>query len=146
MSIKIKQTKLMGKADQKKKTQPKKTQAQQTAQQAPSVAKKVEVVEPKKSKKGLWITLGVLAVIALITPKPRLITYEAKGHVTQSIYWPGFLFIEGKLFDSTLSVDEQQDGRVLYICDKQNQTIGCQKFKLVQEHNMIETISYYFSH
>jgi hypothetical protein len=146
MSIKIKQTKLMGKADQKKKSQPKKAAPKQAPVQQQASAPTLQVTETKKPKMGLWVTLAVVAVVALITPKPRLITYEAKGHVTQSIYWPGFLFIEGKLFDSTLSVDEQQNGKVLYICDKQNQSIGCQKFKLVQEHNLIETISYYFSH
>lgn len=148
MSIKIKRQSLMGDSANKKKVKQKVTQkqtAQQSAQAAQAAQQKIATKPKATPKKSLWLSLAFIAFIALIIPKPQLISYQKLNVVGTSIYWPGFLGLPATIFDSDLSLSGEIEQGKIFLCDNINQNVGCHKYQVVKQEGFISVILSLFS-
>lgn len=124
----------------------KKKKAKQSAQIKPVQAKStsqqsVKVDTPvKKSHKTLWMFLGLCALIALVFPKPQLLTYKKLNTVATSIYWPGLLGVEAMLFDSDLELAGEIEQGKIFLCAPNNPNVGCQKYQIVNHEGFFAVI------
>lgn len=144
MSIKIKRQKLIDPTKQnKKRKSPSATKPQNAAQVQPK-KEQITTVE-KKSSHAKYFLLGFIVLAGLIIPKPNLIKYQKLGVVTESIYWPGFIGIEAKLFDSNLTVSGDIDSGALYFCDQLNTEIGCQKYHIIEQKGLFGALQHLVS-
>ncbi|MDB2356059.1 hypothetical protein N9V89_02390 [Pseudoalteromonas sp.] len=135
MSNKIKKQSLLGKTPQRNKTQKssaKKTTAA-TAQSTANTANNESADENKPKSRKLIITLIVIVLGFLITPKPQLITYQKLGLVTQSVYWPGLFGYGANLFDSSLQPRADLERNTIYLCQDLKQPATCQKYRVTEK-------------
>lgn len=112
---------------------------QQLAQQA------AQAEQPKKFNTKRWGTAAVLLIIAILFPKPQLITYEKLGMVAESVYWPGLPGLNPVLFDSNLHPRPALARNTLYLCVEENNPDSCQRYQIVAKKGffaaMIKLIS-----
>lgn len=114
-------------------------QQQKIAQQQAAQATQQEI--PQKPSFKRWITLGVLIIVAILFPKPQLITYEKLGMVATSVYWSGLPGVEPVLFDSALHPRSALDRNTLYLCIDKNDPNTCQKYQIVKKEGVISAIT-----
>ncbi|OHU86768.1 MULTISPECIES: hypothetical protein [Pseudoalteromonas] len=97
---------------------------------------------PPSSRKSptKWIVLGVIMLIALVFPKPKLITYEKLGLVSQSVYWGGLPGIDPVLFDSNLHPRPALERDTLYLCADLNNPDSCQKYQIIEQNGFISAL------
>ncbi|KZN62746.1 hypothetical protein N473_19160 [Pseudoalteromonas luteoviolacea CPMOR-1] len=96
---------------------------------------------PKKSLTPL-IIIGVIALIAILFPKPQLITYQKLNMVTQSVYWPGLPGIKPILFDSILQPIKASERSTLYLCQDVSKPSTCQKYAILENHGFIAALKH----
>jgi hypothetical protein len=102
--------------------------------------------EDKRSKKGLLITIAIIMLGILITPKPTLLSYKKLGLVSESIYWPGVFGYGSTLFDSNLYPKLDSRGKSLYLCANKEQPKSCQKYLIVEDKGIVGAFTYHFKH
>ncbi|MFY8325471.1 hypothetical protein [Pseudoalteromonas sp. ZZD1] len=145
MSNKIKKQSLLGKAPQRKKTQPstnKRNAAINTTNTTIENSNSTNTTTQSKPKsRVLIITLVILLLIFLITPKPQLITYQKLGLVTQSVYWPGLFGYGANLFDSSLKPRADLERNTLYLCQNLKQPATCQKYRVTETKGFFAAMS-----
>ncbi len=144
MTNKIKKQSLLGKTPQRKKTQP-----VSNKRKAPTTTPKTAAeqsnsanttVQAKPKSRTLMITLAILLLGFLITPKPQLITYQKLGLVTQSVYWPGIFGYGANLFDSSLEPRADLERNTLYLCQNLKQPDSCQKYRITEQKGVFSAI------
>ncbi|CAM4254370.1 hypothetical protein BIW53_13725 [Pseudoalteromonas byunsanensis] len=100
-----------------------------------------QISQPKARKSPTkWIVLGVIMLIVLLFPKPKLITYEKLGLVSQSVYWGGLPGIDPVLFDSHLHPRPALDRDTLYLCADLNNPDSCQKYQIIEQNGFISAL------
>ncbi len=97
-----------------------------------------------KPKKGLLITLAIIAVIIIAFPKPTLLTYKKLGMVSKSIYWPGVFGYGATLVDSHLHPKFDDKRKSLYLCSDLQNPQSCQKYQVIADDGLISAIKSYF--
>ncbi|MCF6438254.1 hypothetical protein L1077_02275 [Pseudoalteromonas luteoviolacea] len=97
--------------------------------------------EPPKKLTTL-ITIGVIALIAILCPKPKLITYKKLNMVTQSVYWPGLPGVEPILFDSILQPIKASERSTLYLCQDVSKPDTCQKYAIIETQGFIAAMKH----
>ncbi|KZN54164.1 hypothetical protein [Pseudoalteromonas luteoviolacea] len=105
----------------------------------------VETEPPKKNLTTL-ITIGVIALIAILFPKPKLITYKKLNMVTQSVYWPGLPGVEPILFDSILQPIKASERSTLYLCQDVSKPDTCQKYAIIETQGFIAAMKHLAFH
>ena len=150
MSIKIKRQSLMGDSTSKKKVKKREAPKSRVQPQSPSTspsqtAKSSASSANNKPKKGLWFTIAFFALLAIVIPKPKMISYQKLNVVGTSIYWSGFLGIPATILDSDLTLAGEIEQGKIYLCDDINQNVGCQKYQIVKEEGFISVISHLIS-
>ena len=147
MSKTPKKQSLLGKTPARKKTiQKNKTQAtsqRQAQTNQHNIDAALNSQEPK-AKKGLLITLAIIAVIIVAFPKPTLLTYKKLGMVSESIYWPGVFGYGATLIDSNLHPKFDDKRKSLYLCRDLQNPQSCQKYQVIADDGLISAIKSYF--
>ncbi|KTF16302.1 hypothetical protein [Pseudoalteromonas sp. H105] len=135
MSNKIKKQSLLGKTPQRKKTTQSSTKktAPVSAHNVAGTGSDINAQDTKPKSRTLIITLVVLVLGFLITPKPQLITYQKLGLVTQSVYWPGIFGYGANLFDSSLQPRADLERNTIYLCQDLTQPATCQKYRVTEK-------------
>ncbi|WP_111977821.1 hypothetical protein [Algibacillus agarilyticus] len=111
-------------------------QAAEAAQNAPPVVEK----KPATPKQMLSIG-GFILFLLIIVPYPKLIKYEKLKIVTESIYIPSFLGLtKGKILDSNGTVNIDNGGEWLYICNTIQTKQNCQRYLLVEKKGIFSVI------
>ncbi|BED89812.1 MULTISPECIES: hypothetical protein [unclassified Pseudoalteromonas] len=145
MSNNTKKQSLLGKTPQKRKAPVKKPRNRpQTAPQPstkPTTSTPAEL--PVKSKKWLLITLAVIFAVAIIFPKPTLLTYKKLGLVSESIYWPGVFGHGRTLLDSNLHPQLDEKRNALYLCADLKAPQSCQKYQLIKNNGFFAALTSY---
>ena len=114
---------------------------QQNVAMAQAQLAQTQLNNPRKQK-GIkrWITLGTIALLIIVFPKPQLITYEKLGVVATSVYWSALPGLDPVIFDSSLHPRPALDRNTLYLCvDKQNPDT-CQKYQIIKKEGFISAI------
>lgn len=131
-----------------KKNTPQKSRKKIPAQRPAQIKQNSAAVDLKdqqsKSKKGLLITLAVIAIIILAIPKPTLLTYKKLDMMSQSVYWPGLFGYGAMLLDSNLHPKLDSDRNTLYLCADMHKVQSCQKYQVVADHGVFSAIGSYF--
>jgi len=135
MSNKIKKQSLLGKTPQRNKTQKTSTKRSNpvTSHNTANTANDLSTDENKPKSRKLIISIIVIVLGFLITPKPQLITYQKLGLVTQSVYWPGLLGYGANLFDSSLQPRADLERNTIYLCQDLKQPATCQKYRITEK-------------
>ena len=145
MSNNTKKQSLLGKTPQKRKTPVKKPRNRpQTASQSSANPTSTPADQPVKSKKGLLITLAIIFAVAIIFPKPTLLTYKKLGMVSESIYWPGVFGKGAMLIDSNLHPQLDSKRKSLYLCSDLQKPQSCQKYQVIADNGLFAAIGSYF--
>lgn len=145
MSNNTKKQSLLGKTPQKRNAPSKKPQTRvNTAQPATAKTASTKNEVPTKSKKGLFLTLGIIFIVALAFPKPTLLTYKKLGMVSESVYWSGIFGYGTTLFDSHLHPQLDEKRNALYLCADLANPQSCQKYQLIKNNGFISAIASYF--
>ncbi|MBD1582534.1 hypothetical protein [Pseudoalteromonas sp. S16_S37] len=134
---------LLGQVQGKHKARIKRTPHQGNLTIEKSAPQNAEVVaQPANEKKpiGKWVALAVFTLVAFIFPKPKLITYEKLGLVSQSVYWDGLPGIDPVLFDSNLHPRPALERNTLYLCVDQNNPNTCQKYQILEQAGFISAL------
>ncbi|KZN45607.1 hypothetical protein [Pseudoalteromonas luteoviolacea] len=116
----------------KQRLSPQQKMRQQALQQQAATAE-----APTKQGAKKLIFIGILAVIAILIPKPQLITYKKLGLVAQSVYWPGLPGLKPVLFDSVLQPIPALDRDTLYLCQDVSSPDTCQKYAIIKKEGFI---------
>ena len=148
MSNQSKKQSLLGQIQPQKKKRPsnqkKKRPSPQQQRAALAQAQAQQSVSEKPKGIKRWITLGIIALIFIVFPKPQLITYEKVGVVATSVYWSGLPGVAPIIFDSSLHPRPALDRNTLYLCvDKQNPDT-CQKYQIIKKEGFISAIKKLF--
>ncbi|AOT09258.1 hypothetical protein [Pseudoalteromonas luteoviolacea] len=98
--------------------------------------------EPPKKSLTTLIIVGVVALIAILFPKPQLITYQKLNMVTQSVYWPGLPGVKPVLFDSILQPIKASERNTLYLCQDVSKPATCQKYAILETHGFIAAVKH----
>ncbi|CAH9064766.1 hypothetical protein PSECIP111854_03532 [Pseudoalteromonas sp. CIP111854] len=124
---------LLGKVQGKHKARIKKTpdKGNPTVEKAALTADNQPTADKKSN--GKWLALAIFALLILIFPKPKLITYEKLGLVSQSVYWDGLPGINPVLFDSHLHPRPALERNTLYLCANLNDPNTCQRYKILEQ-------------
>ncbi|MCK8132977.1 hypothetical protein [Pseudoalteromonas sp. 2CM28B] len=144
MSNNTKKQSLLGKTPQKRKTPVKKPRNRpQTAPQSSANPTSTPAEQPVKSKKGLLITLAIIFAVAIIFPKPTLLTYKKLGLVSESIYWSGVFGYGRTLLDSNLHPQLDEKRNALYLCADMKAPQSCQKYQLIKNNGFFAALASY---
>ncbi|WP_024593575.1 MULTISPECIES: hypothetical protein [unclassified Pseudoalteromonas] len=138
---------LLGKAPARKKTAQKRKPQRSTQRPSPSElnsSAKNDISQKTTQKKGLFISLAVVAVIILAFPKPTLLTYKKLGMVSESVYWPGFFGKGANLIDSNLHPTYDSSRESLYLCSDLQKPQSCQKYQVIADNGLFSAIGSYF--
>ncbi|OCQ19967.1 hypothetical protein A7985_18915 [Pseudoalteromonas luteoviolacea] len=119
----------------KQRLSPQQKMRQQALQQQALQNAATEASPKPKAKK--MIIIGILAVVAVLFPKPQLITYKKLGLVAQSVYWPGLPGVKPVLFDSILQPIPALDRDTLYLCQDVSNPDTCQKYAIIKKEGFI---------
>ncbi|BBN80931.1 hypothetical protein PA25_09160 [Pseudoalteromonas sp. A25] len=109
-------------------------------QVAAQTATAIEQQPGSKKPLGKWITLAIITMLILIFPKPKLITYEKLGLVSQSVYWDGLPGIDPILFDSHLHPRPALERNTLYLCADQTNPDSCQRYQILEQAGFISAL------
>ncbi|CCQ09594.1 putative orphan protein [Pseudoalteromonas luteoviolacea B = ATCC 29581] len=120
-------------------------QRQQQILKQQAAAQQTAANSPKKNVVNKLITLVVVLIIAIIFPKPQLISYEKLGMVATSVYWPGLPGLDPVLFDSALHPRPALDKGTLYLCIEKTNPDSCQKYNIVDRKGFFSAIGHLFS-
>ncbi|MFC3033890.1 hypothetical protein ACFOEE_15330 [Pseudoalteromonas fenneropenaei] len=138
---------LLGKvpAQQKSKRPVNKQQAQQLQRQMQIQRNKEmtarENTQPdKKLNVKRWSVGLIVLLVAIIFPKPQLISYEKLGLVAESVYWPGLPGVDPVLFDSNLHPRPALERNTLYLCVNKNDPDSCQKYNIVSKQGFFAAL------
>ncbi|WP_404340673.1 hypothetical protein [Pseudoalteromonas mariniglutinosa] len=143
MTNKIKKQTLLGKMPNKKKPASV-TQKRPVTQPQAYRPKTNEVItataaQPKKSRKGI-ILFAIILLGFVMMPKPILITYQALGMVSQSVFWPGVFGHGAIVFDSSLSPMANLERDTLYLCRDKTLPSSCQKYQIIQQQGFFAAL------
>lgn len=138
---------LLGKTPARKKTvqkrKPQRPTQRPVATELNTKAKN-DTNQKSKSKKGLFISFAVVAVIILAFPKPTLLTYKKLGMVSESVYWPGLFGKGATLIDSNLHPTYDSSRNSLYLCSNLQKPESCQKYQVIADNGLFSAIGSYF--
>ena len=146
------------KGNQTKRSQTTKTTAANsgsTAQMRPNsrtsnkaqATQQITAKNPDKSKGyKRKLALFILVLLAVICPKPGLISYQKLGLVSKSIYLPNwFNSQQGQLLDSHHRVLLNQDLEVLYLCPgTEVKPDNCQRYQIINNSGIWSALVFYF--
>ncbi|WP_166109927.1 hypothetical protein [Pseudoalteromonas sp. Z9A5] len=137
---------LLGKTPTRKKTTQKSKRQPATAKpnQTISSSNSNNTKKINKPKKGLFITLSIVAVIILAFPKPTLLTYKKLGMVSESIYWSGVFGYGATIIDSNLHPQLDSKRKYLYLCSDLKNPQSCQRYQVIADKGLFSAIYKYF--
>ncbi len=124
----------------KKRAAPIKQHTQKAAENsAPSAIK-----APSRFSVGKGL-LVLVALLLVLFPKPKLITYQKANVTSQSVYWPGIFSVKPKLLDSTYQADANFDQNVLYLCQPGQSIQSCQRYTILRTQGFFSALIYLVS-
>jgi hypothetical protein len=100
----------------------------------------------RKTSLRLIVILFFIGTLLILLPKPQLLSYQKFDVVGTSIYWPGFLNFPAALLDSHLVLKGDIEQGKIFLCDKVNKNIGCQKYQIVEQQGVFDVILFSLSH
>lgn len=103
-------------------------------------AKSLSSHPPKSNQKMVGSLILLIALVLFIIPKPKLITYEALGSVTQSIYWSGFPTMKPKLYDTSLHLNAALEKDTLYLCYDEFDPKSCQRYQIIEQSGLLSIL------
>ena len=114
---------------------------QQRAAMAQAQLAQTQLNNPPKQK-GIkrWITLGIIALLFIVFPKPQLITYEKLGVVATSVYWSALPGLDPVIFDSSLHPRPALDKNTLYLCMNKLDPDTCQKYQIIKKEGFFSAL------
>ncbi|MBE0367266.1 hypothetical protein [Pseudoalteromonas aurantia] len=140
MSKQAKKQSLLGQTQRKQSTRkPAKKNKAPTPSAQTSIASDVPSSDVK-SKKKIWVSLSLVALLIILFPKPQLITYEKLGLVAQSIYWSGLPGYDPVLLDSKLHPRSALHQNILYLCVDKNNPSTCQRYQVIEQKGVIPAL------
>lgn len=147
MSNKSKKQSLLGQVNpqQKKRQSSQKNKRlspqQQRAAMAQAQLAQTQLNNPPRQK-GIkrWITLGIIALLIILFPKPQLITYEKLGVVATSVYWSALPGLEPVIFDSSLHPRPALDKNTLYLCMNKQDPDTCQRYQIIKKEGFFSAL------
>lgn len=93
--------------------------------------------------KLLIISVVGAVCVAIVAPKPKVVSYRKSGIISESVYWSDWFFADGKFSDAqSAPFALNEDRGFFYVCLDVESQQNCQRYDIVETKGVFESLSY----